>query len=81
MSLERKDVRLKMFAPMHAALTVLAEIDGIDIGEFAERVLVAAIQGRVHAASVIARRCAGLGISGNVRESTGAGAADRRGDA
>jgi hypothetical protein len=34
MALERKDVRSKLDAEMHAALTVLCEVDDCDIGEF-----------------------------------------------
>lgn len=71
MSLERKDVRAKLDPDTHAALVVLAEIDQLDIGEFVERELVRVINERVHAATVIAERCARLGISGNRRESAG----------
>lgn len=71
MSLERKDVRAKLDPDTHAALTVLAEIDQLDIGEFIEREMVRVVYERVHAATVIAERCGRLGISGNRRESAG----------
>lgn len=71
MSLERKDVRAKLDPDTHAALTVLAEIDQLDIGEFIERELVRVVYERVHAATLIAQRCERLGISGNRRESAG----------
>jgi len=71
MALERKDVRAKLDAEMHTALTVLCEVDGVDLGEFIELELVRVIQKRCHAASVIANRTAGLGITGNSRESQG----------
>jgi hypothetical protein len=71
MALERKDVRAKLDADMHTALTVLCEVDGVDLGEFIEMELVRVIQKRCHAASVIAERTARLGITGNGRESPG----------
>ena len=71
MSLERKDIRAKLDPDMHAAMTVLAEIDQIDLGEFIERVVSAEVKRRVHDATLIAERVACLGITGNRRESQG----------
>lgn len=71
MSLERKDIRAKLDPDLHAALTVLCEVDGLDIGEFVEAVVCRVIRDRVHAATVIADRTARLGITGNRRESPG----------
>lgn len=71
MSLERKDVRFKMDADLHNALTVLAECAGLDIGVLAEQVVVAEVRRRVHEASVIAERTARLGISGKSRDLPG----------
>lgn len=68
MSLDRKDIRAKLDPDLHAALHVLCEIDGVDLGEFVERELVRVIRERVHAAKVIAERTACLGISGKSRE-------------
>lgn len=68
MSLERKDVRFKLAAELHAALTVLAEIQQVDIGEFVEMVIQREVVRRVNDASVIAERTARLGITGKVRE-------------
>ena len=68
MALDRKDVRAKLDPDMHAALTVLCEVDQLDIGEFIERELVRVIKDRVHVATVIAERTARLGISGKNRE-------------
>jgi hypothetical protein len=73
MSLDRKDIRAKLDPDMHAALTVLAEVDQLDIGEFIERELVRVIYERVHAATLIADRTSRLGITGNRRESLGTG--------
>lgn len=64
MSLERKDVRLKMAPDAHADLALLAEIDGLDIGEWAEAVLVREIERRVHAAQRIAAARAARGKIG-----------------
>lgn len=71
MALERKDIRAKLDPDMHMALTVLCEVDAVDIGEFVERELVKVIRERVHAATVIAQRTERLGITGNGREFQG----------
>ena len=71
MSLERKDVRFKLAAEMHQALTVLAECAQVDIGEFVEQVVQREVVRRVHEASVIAERTARLGINGKTGESAG----------
>jgi hypothetical protein len=73
MALERKDIRAKLDADMHAALSVLSDVDGLDLGEFIERELVAVIRRRLHDATVIAERTARLGISGNGGEKPGTG--------
>ena len=71
MSLERKDVRFKLAPEMHQALTVLAEIAQVDIGEFVEMVVQREVVRRVHEANVVYERTARLGITGNGRESAG----------
>jgi hypothetical protein len=71
MSLERKDIRAKLDPDMHRALTVIADAEHADIGEFIERELVRIIRDRVHAATVIAEETAGLGILGKQRELPG----------
>jgi hypothetical protein len=71
MSLERKDVRFKLSADLHQALTVLAEIAQVDIGEFVEVVVQREVLKRCHDASVIAERTVRLGITGSGRESPG----------
>lgn len=68
MALERKDVRAKLDADMHEAMTVLCEIDHLDISEFIERELVRVIKQRVHAAHDIAGRTRRLGTSGKNKE-------------
>ena len=77
MTLERKDIRAKLTPDMHAALTVLAEVDRLDIGEWIERELCRVIVDRVHAATVIAKACAAKGITGNRREEPGTAGSGR----
>jgi hypothetical protein len=68
-SLERKDVRAKLDPAHHKALTVLCEVDGVDISEFIERALVRVIEHRVSAAKYIAERApVFLGFPGRNRE-------------
>lgn len=64
MSLERKDLRLKMDADDHAGLSLCAEADECDLAEWAERVLVRAVRRRIHAAQRIAKAAERLGIAG-----------------
>ena len=71
MSLERKDIRAKLAPDMHAALSILADVAGLELSEFIERELVQVIHDRVHAATVVAERAARLGITGNRRERQG----------
>lgn len=68
MSLERKDVRFKLAPDMHKALTVLAEVAGLDIGEFVEAMVAKEVCKQVHVANVVAERTAQLGINGKSRE-------------
>ena len=71
MSLERKDVRFKMAHDLHQALSVLADLAQVDIGEFCELIVQREVVRRVHEASVISERTARLGITGQSRESQG----------
>lgn len=71
MALERKDVRAKLDPDDHKALSVIADADGIDLGELVERELLRVIRSRVHSANVIASGTAGLGITGIFRDSPG----------
>lgn len=65
MSLDRKDLRLKLDPDDHTRLQLLAECEGRELAEWAERVLVREIRRRVHAAMVLAQKAERLGISGN----------------
>ena len=65
MSLERKDLRLKLDADDHTGLQLLAEADEVDLSEWAERLLKREIRRRVHASIVLANKAQRLGIAGN----------------
>lgn len=78
MALERKDIRAKLDPDIHAALVVICEEKGVDVGEFIEREITAIVVGLVHNATVLAERTAHLGISGKNREQPGIGKAGRR---
>lgn len=65
MSLERKDVRLKLDAEMHSKLRAICELDDIDIAEFIESVLVPVIERRVRDAIGLSDKLQKLGIIGN----------------
>ena len=77
MSLERKDVRFKLEYDVHQALTILAEVAQVDIGEFCEQIVQQEIERQVHVATVVANRTACLGINGNRRDSPGTSGKDR----
>lgn len=64
MSLERKDLRLKLDPDDHAALALLAEADESELAVWAERVLVRVIRRRVHGAIQLAKKAERLGIAG-----------------
>lgn len=68
MALERKDVRIKLDADMHAQLACLAEVDEQDIGVWVEALTVAEVKRRVHDARLIAERFPRAPISGSGRE-------------
>lgn len=68
MSLERKDVRAKLSAEHHAQLRAICEVDGVDVGDFIEAVLLPVIEKRVHDAIALAARFPRPGITGNNRE-------------
>lgn len=65
MALERKDVRFKLDADMHAALDAIADVDGKDLGEFVEEIVVSVVRRRVHDATVLAERLLKAGITGS----------------
>jgi len=64
MALERKDLRLKLDPDDHAGLALLAEADEMELGAWAERVLISVIRRRVHAALILSTKARKLGIDG-----------------
>jgi len=66
--LERKDVRFKVTPDLHEALSVLADVAQVDIGEFVELIVHREVVRRIHEASVIAARTSRLGINGKTGE-------------
>jgi hypothetical protein len=71
MSLDRKDIRAKLDPDKHAQLRAICEIDGIDMGDFIEAILVPVIEKRVHDAIELATRLQRAGIAENLREQPG----------
>lgn len=74
MSLDRKDLRLKLDPDDHAALALLSDAHDIDMAAWAERVLVREVRRELHAAMVVAQRAQRLGIAGIARKPEGHGA-------
>lgn len=68
MALPRKDVRMKLDPPMHAALAVVCETDQLDMGEWIEELIVRELHRRIHASKNIYEGTARLGITANRRE-------------
>lgn len=73
MALERKDFRGKLDPDWHEMMRAVADAEGVGDGEWIEALILRELKNRVHAASVIADTARRLGISGNGRETQGAG--------
>jgi hypothetical protein len=71
MSLEKKDVRLKISAEAHAQLVACADLNEKDISEFGSLLLERALLGEAHVAKLIAERMARWGKAGNPGEKPG----------
>ena len=71
MSLERKDIRAKLSAERHAQLHAICDVDGVDMGDFIESLLVPVIDKRIHDAIALVSRLQHPGISGHARECHG----------
>ncbi|WP_424195500.1 hypothetical protein ACMYR3_06090 [Ampullimonas aquatilis] len=65
MSIERKDIRFKLDHEVHEALKVLADVDGRDLCDLLEQLVIEFVDRRVQAATVITSRLARRGLSGN----------------
>ena len=71
MSLEKKDLRLKVHPEVHEAIKALAEVEDMEMAEWVEKQVVRLVRLKVHAASVISERMQRMGINGNRRECGG----------
>ena len=77
MSLDRKDIRAKLDPDRHAQLRAICEIDGVDMGDFIEAVLVPVIERRVHDAIELAARLQRLGMFGSEKGRPGTSGSGR----
>ena len=66
MSLPREDLRLKMDPDDLARLKLVAESEGLGIGEWAENVLASVAAKRIHMATLLARKAERAGLTGNL---------------
>ena len=66
MTLERKDLRLKLDDDDHQRLRLIAESEGCEMSEWAEKILVDVMRGRIHRATVLAEKAKRAGLTGNV---------------
>ena len=71
MRIERKDIRGKLDADVHAQFKAICDVDDVDMGDFIEALLLPVIAKRVHDAIELATRLQRLGTSGNNRERPG----------
>lgn len=71
MSLDRKDVRLKLTPEAHEQLVALADFNEKDISEFASYLLERALLGEAHSVNLLALRMERWGKSGNHRDLQG----------
>lgn len=71
MSLERKDVRLKLDHDIHAAAKAIADAEGDDIAEWIEHVMVGIIRKRVAQASMVVSALEATGSLGTFRDKQG----------
>ncbi len=66
MSLERKDLRLKLDHDIHAGLSMLAEIEDCDMGKLVEELVIEYVEQRLREANVISERAKRIGICGTL---------------
>jgi len=71
MSLERKDVRLKLSAAAHAELTALADFHEKDISEYSSLLLERALLGEGHVLRLYVEKAERLGRSGQAGDFQG----------
>lgn len=68
MSLERKDVRAKVDADVHQALTAICLAKGMDLAEFIESIIAPEVRRLVHEATVIVESLPRSGKTGTGRD-------------
>lgn len=77
MCLERKDIRAKLDPDLHAKLKAICELDGVEMSDWVERVIVPVIEKRAHDAIALAERLQRLGFSGTEKPAPGKSARGR----
>lgn len=65
MALERKDLRIKVDPELLDMIRILADVDGVEIGEMCEGILVAQVQKLITRAMVVSERITRQGLAGN----------------
>lgn len=71
MSLERKDVRLKLDHDMHAAVMAIADVLDMQPAEWVEQVIVDIVKKRVHEANLLICSLQSSGSLGTFRDTPG----------
>ena len=71
MSLDPKDVRLKLDPEVHQGLEALADLKGLGIAELGERIIAEYVARRLHEATLLVDKCGRLGISRKAWAPTG----------
>ena len=71
MALERKDIRAKLDANVHKALSIICDADHMDLCDWIEKLIVLEVRRRVHEAQSIAAETKDLGILGKQRDFPG----------
>lgn len=71
MAIPRKDVRTVVDPEIHSGLTVFADIDGITVAEYVEKLIAADISKRVRDATLASERLRSAGISWKNPEESG----------
>jgi len=71
MAIPRKDVRAVVEPEIHSGLTVFAEIDGVTVAEYVEKLITVDISKRVRDATLAADKLRSAGISWKSPEESG----------
>ena len=71
MALPRKDLRSYFDHDIHAAITAIADTEGVDPGAWIEQVIVGVVKKRVHNAKILVARLDESGASGTFTDERG----------